>query len=239
MVGMIKWAHPFEGGFMSKSFAQSDAAVQQYVLETFHPEDPTLLEIRDRAAREGLPNIHVGPMDGLHLEVIARTVAARKIVEIGTLAGYSGVCLARALPADGKIYCFEYEPRHIEVARVSFEKAGLSDRVEFLAGSAVTALSQIEKRGPFDLVFIDADKPGYPAYLDWAMDHLRVGGVVLGDNTFSGGRVADPAQMDQGSKAETVRAIRSFNQRVAADPRFRATILPTGEGLTFAVKIKD
>ncbi|MGH7739832.1 MAG: O-methyltransferase, partial [bacterium] len=223
----------------SKSFAQSDAAVQHYVLETFHPEDSVLLEIRDRAAREGLPNIHVGPMDGLHLEVIARSVGARKIVEVGSLAGYSGVCLARALPVGGKIYCLEYEPKHIEVARESFEKAGLSDRVEFWAGSALSSLPQIEKQGPFDLVFIDADKPGYPAYLDWTMDHLRVGGVVLGDNTFSGGRVADSAEVDHGAKTETVHAIRTFNQRVAADLRFRATILPTGEGLTFAVKIKD
>ncbi|HET9869206.1 MAG TPA: O-methyltransferase, partial [bacterium] len=90
----------------------------------------------------------------------------------------------------------------------------------------------------FDLVFIDADKPGYPAYLAWAMDHLRVGGAVLGDNTFSGGLAADAANETKGPKAATVKAIRAFNRALAEDPRFRATILPTGEGLTFGVKVK-
>jgi caffeoyl-CoA O-methyltransferase len=224
---------------MAKSFAKADDAVQNYVLETFHPEDSILLEIRERAAKEGLPDIHVGPMDGLHLEVIARVVGAKKIVEIGTLAGYSGVCLARALPADGKIYCFEVEPKHAEVSRESFKKAGLSDRAEILVGDALGNLPKIEGQGPFDLVFIDADKPGYPAYLEWAMKNVRVGGVVLGDNTFSGGRVADPANEKEGPKAATVKAIRLFNKKLAQDPRFRATVLPTGEGLAFAVKVSN
>ena len=224
---------------MPKSFARAEEALQNYVLETFHPEDAVLLEIRKRAAEEGLPDIHVGPMDGLHLEVIARAMGARKIVEIGTLAGYSGVCLARALPQGGKIYCFEYEPKHAEVSRESFKKAGLSDKAEILVGDALGNLPKIENQGLFDLVFIDADKPGYPAYLQWAMKHLRVGGVVLGDNTFSGGRVADPANEKEGPKAATVKAIRLFNKTLTQDPRFRATVLPTGEGLTFAVKISN
>ncbi|HVM32897.1 MAG TPA: O-methyltransferase [bacterium] len=224
---------------MSKSFARADEALQNYVLETFHPEDPVLLEIRERAAKEGLPDIHVGPMDGLHLEVIARSMGAEKIVEIGTLAGYSGVCLARALPAGGKLYCFEYEPKHAEVSRESFKRAGLADKAEIWVGDALANLPKIEAKGPFDLVFIDADKPGYPAYLAWAMEQLRVGGVVLGDNTFSGGRVADIAQETQGPKAETVKAIRAFNRTLADDPRFRATVIPTGEGLTFAVKVSN
>src|ERR1700722_18082701 len=119
---------------MSKSFSQTSEAVGQYVIETFHPEDAALLEIRKRADEEGLPDIHVGPMDGLHLEVIARSIGAKKIVEIGTLAGYSGVCLARALPKDGKLYCFEYEFKHAKVSLESFKKAGFEKQVEIHVG---------------------------------------------------------------------------------------------------------
>jgi caffeoyl-CoA O-methyltransferase len=223
---------------MPKSFSRDDESLGRYVIETFHPEDPVLLEIRKRAAEEGLPDIHVGPMDGLHLEVIARSVGVKKIVEIGTLAGYSGVCLARALPKDGKLYCFEYEPKHAQVSLESFKKAGFEKQVEIHVGSALEQLPKIEAQGPFDLVFIDADKPAYPAYLEWAMKHLRVGGVFLGDNTFSGGLVADPAN-ETGPKAERVKAMRQFNRQAATDPRFRTTVIPTGEGLTMGVKIKE
>ncbi len=223
---------------MSKSFSQTNEAVGRYVIETFHPEDAVLLEIRKRAAQEGLPDIHVGPMDGLHLEVIARSIGAKKIVEIGTLAGYSGVCLARALPPDGKLYCFEYEPKHAEVSFESFKKAGFENQVEIHVGAALEQLPKIEAQGPFDLVFIDADKPAYPAYLEWAMKHLRVGGVFLGDNTFSGGLAADAAN-ETGPKAERVKAIREFNRMAATDLRFRSTVIPTGEGLTMGVKIKN
>jgi caffeoyl-CoA O-methyltransferase len=223
---------------MPKSFAFADEVVEQYSLETFRPEDDVLLEIRHRAEVEGLPDIHVGPMDGLHLEVIARTAGAKKIVEIGTLAGYSGVFLARALPEDGKLYCLEYEPKHAEVSRLSFQKAGLDKKVTILVGPALENLPKIEEDGPFDLIFIDADKPGYPAYLNWAAKNLKVGGVVLGDNTFSGGRVADPANENDPTRGETVRAIRQFNHQLATDNRFKSTILPTGQGLTFGVKIR-
>ena len=132
---------------------------------------------------------------------------------------FGGFAWYRALPEDGKIYCLEYEPKHAEVSRESFKKAGLSDRAEILVGDALENLPKIEGQGPFDLIFIDADKPGYPAYLEWAMKNLRVGGVVLGDNTFSGGRVADIANETQGPKAETVKAIRAFNRTLATDPR--------------------
>ena len=224
---------------MAKTFSRAEKVIEDYTIETFHPEDKVLLEIRKRAEKEGLPDIHVGPMDGLHLEVIARVAGAKKIVEIGILAGYSGVCLARALPEDGKLFCMEYDPKHAEVSRVSFEKAGLEKKVTILVGPALDNLPKIEKEGPFDLVFIDADKPSYPAYLNWAAQNLRVGGVVLGDNTFSGGRVADPANEKDPARGATVKAIRRFNRELATDTRFRTTIIPTGEGLTFGVKIAD
>src|SRR5665213_3399417 len=118
---------------MAKTFSRADKAIEDYTIETFHPEDKVLLEIRKRAEKEGLPDIH--------LEVIARAAGAQKIVEIGTLAGYSGVCLARALPEDGKLFCMEYEPKHAEVSRVSFEKAGVNEQVTIMLGPALENLS--------------------------------------------------------------------------------------------------
>ena len=132
-------------------------------------------------------------MDGLHLELLARAAGARRAVEIGTLGGYSGVCLLRGMP-DGRLDTFELEPRNAAVARESFEKAGVAGRARIHVGPAVDKLREIEADGPFDLVFIDADKTGYPAYLTWAEEHLRVGGIVLLDNAFGWGGVADPAE---------------------------------------------
>jgi len=215
-----------------KNYSHTTPELEEYVERVFHPEDPVLKEIRERAARSGLPDIHVGSMDGLHLEVLVRSMNAKKIVEIGTLAGYSGVCMARGLPTDGRLYTFEFKPKHADVARESFEKAGLSDRVEIIVGAAVEKLSSIEKYGPFDLVFIDADKPSYPAYFEWAMRNLRRGGALLADNTFAMGEIAT-SQRD----SPRVEALREFNERCANDPRLRSTILPTSDGLTFAVRI--
>lgn len=217
---------------MSKSYSHNSPELEEYVERVFHPEDPILKEIRERAARAGLPDIHVGKMDGLHLEVLVRSMNAKKIVEIGTLAGFSGVCMARGLPADGRLYTFEYDPKHAQVARESFAKAGLSDRVEVIVGAAVETLPSIEKHGPFDLVFIDADKPSYPAYFDWAMRNLRQGGAMLADNTFALGEIATSQR-----NSPRVQALREFNERCANDPRLRSTILPTSDGLTFAVRI--
>ena len=216
-----------------KHFSQTSIELESYVTKVFHPEDDILKEIRERAARNGLPDIHVGWMDGLHLEVLARSIGARKIVEIGTLAGFSGVCLARALPPGGRLYTFEFEPKHAEIARESFHKAGLSDRVEVFVGPAIQNLEKVERDGPFDIVFLDADKPSYPAYFDWALKNLRKGGVLLADNTFAMGEI--PSVNSQSSPR--VKAIHEFNQRCATDPRLRSTILPTSDGLTFSVRI--
>lgn len=218
---------------MEKHFTQTSPELEEYVTRVFHPHDPVLREIRERALRHGLPNIHIGWMDGLHLEVLARAVGAAKIVEIGTLAGFSGVCLARALPPGGRLYTFEFEPKHAEVARESFQMANVLDRVEIFVGLAEENLKKIEDKGPFDLVFIDADKTGYPGYFNWAVRHVRKGGVILADNTFSHGEIVS---VDSQS-APRLKALHQFNELCARDPRVRSTILPTSDGLTFAVRI--
>jgi caffeoyl-CoA O-methyltransferase len=191
-----------------------------------------LREIRERAQREGLPAIAVGQMDGLHLEVLARAIGARKAVEIGTLGGYSGVCLLRGMGSSGVLHTFELSEHHAQVARDSFEKAGFSRQARIHVGPALEKLRDIEGEGPFDLVFIDADKISYPGYLQWSAEHLRVGGIVLADNAFAFGEVHLPGG-DEG-----VQAIRKFNEALAGSGRFRATMLPTAEGLAMAIKLR-
>jgi caffeoyl-CoA O-methyltransferase len=203
----------------------------RYLNRVFKPEDAALKETRERSLKAGLPEIQVGSMDALHLEVLTRAVGARKAVEIGALGGYSGTAIARGLGKGGRLHTFELESKHAEVARESFRKAGVLDRIEIHVGPALERLPDCEGDAPFDLVFIDADKERYPAYLAWAAHHLRVGGVVLGDNAFAFGEIAD------GRGAGAV-ALREFNEELAQGGRFRATMIPTGEGLAMGVKLK-
>ena len=220
---------------MEKSFS-ADPSLFDYVAETFAPEDATLKDIRARMDAAGLPAIQVGALDGLHLEVLARACGVRKAVEVGTLGGYSGVCLLRGMPGDGVLHTFELDPRHAEVARETFHRAGFGERAVVHVGPASERLREIEPDGPFDLVFIDADKPGYPGYLTWAEAHLRTGGVVLADNAFLFGSIVKSSPPPE--DAPRVPAMRAFNQRLARGGRFRATMLPTGEGLAMGVKVR-
>jgi caffeoyl-CoA O-methyltransferase len=219
-----------------KGFGQGSVELARWAEGVFRPEDERLAEIRERSLRAGLPPIHVGRFDGLHLEVLARAAGARKAVEIGTLAGYSGVCLLRGMGDGGILHTFELDEKHAEVARQSFRLAGLADRARVHVGRALDLLERIVPEGPFDLVFVDADKTGYPAYLDWAGENLRVGGILLADNAFGWGGVADP--QFAGENAESIRALRAFSEKLAAGGRFRATMIPTEEGLAMGVKVR-
>lgn len=215
-----------------KAYGSGDAAIAAYVEATFAPEDDALRAARERAAAAGLPLIHVGAMDARHLEVVARAVGAVKAIEIGTLGGYSGIAIARGLADGGHLWTLELEPDRAELARTNFAAAGVADRVTVLVGPALDRLPHLAPHAPFDLVFIDADKGGYGAYLGWAADHLRPGGVVLADNTFAwGGVVGDVAPSADAA------AIRAFNAALAGDPRWRATMWPTAEGLAMAVRL--
>jgi caffeoyl-CoA O-methyltransferase len=219
---------------MNKTFGNDDARVAEWLLETYAPEDETLAEIRARSAAAGLPDIQVAALDARHLEVLARASGARRAVEIGTLGGYSGVAILRGLAADGELDTIDSEPRHAEVARESFRRAGFADRARVHVGLALDVLPRLERRGPFDLVFIDADKEGYPRYLDWAAQNLRPGGIVLLDNAFLFGHLAEaPA----GERAAAIRAMQAVHETLAKSGKFRATPLPTGEGLALGVRI--
>ena len=145
--------------------------------------------------------------------------------------------MLRGLQPKGMLYTFEYDPKHAEVARESFQKAGFADRTRIFVGPALSNLAKITIEAPFDVVFVDADKESYPAYLAWAAENLRVGGLLIGDNAFGFGMIADPT-FENAEDEKAVLALRIFNQIAAQGGRFRATLLPTGEGLMVAVKIR-
>jgi caffeoyl-CoA O-methyltransferase len=215
-----------------KGFGQGDPALARWAEKVFQPEDDVLREIRERSIREGLPAIAVGKFDGLHLEVIARAIGASRCVEIGTLGGYSGVCLLRAMGEKGVLHTFELSEKHAQVARESFRKAGLAKRAHLHVGPALQMLREIEGEAPFDLVFVDADKGSYPAYLAWAAKHLRERGVILADNAFGFGEI------HRADASPEIKALAKFNEELARGGRFRATMIPTAEGLAMGVKVR-
>lgn len=208
---------------------QSHAALSQYVTDLFVTEDDTLQWIQAETKRNDMPQISLSAEEGRLLQMLVMAVGAKKVVEIGALAGYSGTWIGRALPADGKLYTLEVSSKHAQVARASFEKAGLSDRIELIEGDAQDSLRKLSDKAPFDFVFIDADKGSYPKYLDWAVANLRVGGIVAAHNAFRGGRVVAPTSDDD-------RAMDDFNRTMAAHPQLESTILSIGDGMAVGIK---
>jgi len=199
-------------------------AVDAYISDTLIGADATLAHVLAASEAAGLPPIAVSPSQGKFLHILARSVRATRILELGTLGGYSGIWLARALPPDGRLVTVEVDPRHAEVARRSFERAGVTDRVDLRVGQALDVLVQLEaeRTAPFDLVFIDADKGRYSEYLDWAVRLSRPGALILADNVVRDGAVIDGASTDT-----SVQGVRRFMNHVAADPRVTATTMQT------------
>ena len=207
--------------------------VDGYVEGLFAPQDDALEAALEESRRAGLPEIQVSPNEGKLLQLLAEVVGARRILEIGTLGGYSTIHLGRGMPEDGALISLEIDEHHAQVARKNIARAGLAEKIEIQVGDAKELLARLAERdeGPFDLVFIDADKEGYPEYLQWALRLSRPGSLILGDNTIRGGSVLDP---QDGS----ARATREFNERVARDPRLFGIALPLLreriDGLTIA-----
>lgn len=223
---------------MNKAFGNCDPALEAYTYQAFAPEDEFLKDVRARQQAAGLPDIQVAPLDGKHLEVLAAAVGAKRAVEIGTLGGYSGVCLLRGMGEGARLDTFELDPKHAEVARETFRRAGYAEAARIHIGPASERLGDIVADAPFDLVFVDADKTGYPAYTAWAAEHLRPGGVILLDNAFLFGRVVFEGEALTAEHAPAVKAMRDTHAMLASSGRFRATMLPTGEGLAMGVKIR-
>ena len=200
------------------------AEVDRYVAGLYVPSDPPLEAALEDSDAQGLPPINVTPPQGKLLFLLARVSQAGSILEIGTLGGYSTIWLARALPAEGRLVTLERDPHHADVARANIARAGLSDAVELRVGPALETLPRLaqEGRAPFDLVFIDADKGGYPDYLQWALRLTRRGSLIVADNVVRDGAVVDGSSSDP-----DVQGVRRFNEMVAAEPRLDATVVQT------------
>jgi predicted O-methyltransferase YrrM len=200
------------------------SAVDSYITDLFLPPDPALEAALASSAAAGLPAISVSPTQGKLLHLLARIQGARRILELGTLGGYSTIWLARALPPNGQLISLEVNPKHTEVARANLARAGLTSMVEIRLGGALETLPKLvsEGRGPFDLIFIDADKPGYADYLKWSLKLARPGTLIVADNVVRKGAVADPASQD-----ENVQGIRKFNAVLAAEKRVTTTVIQT------------
>jgi predicted O-methyltransferase YrrM len=203
---------------------QQWTAVDDYITETFVPPDPALDSALQASVDAGLPPIAVAPNQGKFLHLLALARGARQILEIGTLGGYSTIWLARALPVGGRLVTLEFDPKHAEVARANFVRAGLADVIDLRIGAALDTLPQLvaDGLGPFDFIFIDADKDNYPGYFEWALKLSRRGTLVIADNVIRQGAVIDAANSDP-----RVQGVRRFHELVAAEPRVSATALQT------------
>ena len=199
-------------------------AVDNYLGGLLVGTDAALDAAQADSAAAGLPSISVSPLQGKLLHLLALSCRAKTILEIGTLGGYSTIWLGRALPEDGRLVTLEYEERHARVARKNLERAGLSSRVELILGRALDTLPRLanDSRAPFDLIFIDADKPATPEYFDWALKLSKSGSLIIVDNVIRNGNVIDAATAD-----EAVKGVRRFHERVARESRVRATAIQT------------
>jgi len=213
------------------------AAVDRYINDLVVKPDAALASALQASDAGGLPQIAVSPSQGKFLMLLARGIGARSILEIGTLGGYSTIWLARGLPAGGRMITLEFEPKHAEVARGNLAKAGLGDRVQVRVGRAIDSLPKLEaeKVGPFDLIFIDADKEGYPDYWTWALKLSRPGTWIIADNVVRDGKVIDAKSDD-----DRVKAVRRYLELVAKEPRVSGTVIQVVgskgyDGLSFAM----
>jgi predicted O-methyltransferase YrrM len=216
-------------------------AVDDYITKSLALSDPALDAALAANAAADLPSIDVSPSQGKLLQLLAQLRGARRILEIGTLGGYSTICLARALPEGGRLVTLEVDAKHAEVARSNVARAGFANVVEIRVGPAVETLAQIKEEGaePFDLIFIDADKPNNPTYLAWALKLSRIGSLIICDNVVREGAVADANDPDP-----RVQGARRFFEMLGAEPRLSATAVQTVgskgyDGFAMALVISD
>jgi predicted O-methyltransferase YrrM len=203
--------------------APDPKALDELLNRVLHTEDDALRAARESAAEADMPAIEVSAQHGRLLSLLARMTSAKRVLEIGTLAGYSTINLARGAGPDGRVVTLEFEPRHAEVARANFERAGVADRIEVIVGAALDTLPRLAERGEtFDMFFIDADKENNVAYVEWAIKLGRPGSVIVVDNIARMGRVLDPAPDDH-----QARAVRDMFDMIGENPRLDAAAIQT------------
>ncbi|MFJ7145575.1 class I SAM-dependent methyltransferase [Pseudomonas protegens] len=211
-----------------------DAALYQYLLDVSLRETPLLRRLRDET--QALPNARwqVAPEQGQFLALLIKLTGARRILEVGTFTGYSALCMAQALPDDGSLICCDIPGDYNATAHRYWEEAGVDQRIDLRLAPALETLAGLEQAGPlesFDLIFIDGDKANYPAYLEFALRLLRVGGLAVFDNTLWSGRV-----LEANAVSEDTRAIQALNRALKDDSRIDLSLLPLGDGLTLCRK---
>ena len=201
---------------------QQWSAVDSYLIDALIPQDPLLSQVLANNQRAGLPAFDVAANQGQFLALLVRMVRAQRVLEIGTLGGYSTIWMARELPEDGELLTLEADPRHAAVARENLRLAGVDKQVTLREGPALQTLESLGDRAPFDLIFIDADKPSNPDYLRWALRYSRPGTLIIGDNVVRDGEVVNPRSED-----DRVQGVRRFIEMMARDPRLTVTALQT------------
>lgn len=201
---------------------QQWSAVDNFMISSLIPEDDILSQVLENNKRAGLPEHDVAANQGQLLALLVRITQARRILEIGTLGAYSAIWMARALPADGKLITLEADPGHAWVARQNIRLAGLNERIELIEGPALNTLENFADVQPFDLIFIDADKPNNPRYLEWALHYSRPGTLIVGDNVVRDGEVINGQSDDA-----RVQGVRRFIEMIGDNPRLTATALQT------------
>jgi predicted O-methyltransferase YrrM len=201
--------------------------VDQYFAEALIAPGEGFDTALDANRQAELPAIDVTPLQGKFLEILVRATRSKRILEIGTLSGYSTLWLARAISHDGIVVTLELEPRHAQIAKMNLEEAGLAQRVELRVGTAAETLAALvkERAAPFDFIFIDADKASYPEYLRWSLKLSRPGTLIVADNVVRDGKVIDPGHPDP-----NIQGVRRFTEMVSAEPRLSATALQTVAG---------
>ena len=200
--------------------------ILDWVARVHAPHDAALTRAFEAPERHGIPAIQLGPSEGRTLELLLKLAGARRVVEIGTLAGYSAIRAARALPGDGHVHTVELDPKHARVARENVAAAGVAGRITVHEGRALEVLPRLVRFGPFDAVFLDADKGNYDAYGRWAAANTRTGGLLVGDNAFLFGRLLEDS-------AEAA-AMRRFHEE--AREHFDTVCLPTPDGMMLGVR---
>ena len=205
--------------------------LSEYIVTLFAPEDELLGALREEADRTGLPPASISPDAGRFLQVLLRAVRARRVLEVGTLGGYSAIWMARALPPDGRVVTIERDERYVAFAERYIERAGLAENVAVRQGRALDVLPSLDGE-EFDVAFLDADRVPLPTYLEWALRLVRPGGMIVAHNALVGGRVA---KQESRADDDDLRGVRAFNARIASDGRVTSILLPAYEGLVVAV----
>jgi caffeoyl-CoA O-methyltransferase len=210
-----------------------DQAKDNYLNELFGIKDSDVEALRAAVLQHPRGHMSITPSEARMLQFLVRGFGIRTVVEFGTFLGFSALCMAKALPADGKVFSLEKDPEHARLAGGLIASSDVADKIQILTGEALPLAQSLVAQGPFDMVFIDADKSGYVDYLDWAERNVRRGGLIIGDNTFLWGAVWDAPSRDTTSAKQTA-AMKEFNARLADPKRYNSILIPTLEGMTIA-----